>query len=63
MNLLAVNPAEHIGEIEHDFLSHLDVRDFSSLRDPGVDCEDAEAKKCGELFLVKKLSPCRRLSV
>ena len=63
MNLLAVNPVEHIGEIEHDFLPHLDERNFSSLRDPGVDCENAEAKKCGELFFVEELSLCRRLSV
>lgn len=61
MNLLAVNPAEHIGEIEHDFLSHLDEWNLSSLGDPGVDCEDAEAEICGELLFVEELTLCRRL--
>jgi hypothetical protein len=63
MNLLAVNPAENVCEIEHDFLPHLDEWNFFSLRHPGVNREDAEPEKCGELFLVEELTPGSRLGL
>ena len=61
MNFSAFEPCQHIGEIEHDFFSHFDEWDFSSLGDPGVDGEDAESEICGELFFVEELSFWGRL--